>query len=141
MGEQPIGPIKLSIQSETGCNFTGFIRLIQGSESCACYQGPRSFPVDSLDLTNEPHPRFLVQGHILSVGGDALMAVYERGLGFLIHPCFEMDSIKKKNLTRGFKVLNLSLGPHKRFIQDIIDWVFWNQHQPPGCAAQTSSGL
>jgi hypothetical protein len=28
-------------------------------------------------LSDEPHPRFLVQGCILSVGGDALMAVYE----------------------------------------------------------------
>jgi hypothetical protein len=27
-----------------------------------------------LDLTDEPHPRFLVQAHILSTGGDALMA-------------------------------------------------------------------
>jgi hypothetical protein len=39
--------------------------------------------VDSLDLTLEPHPRFLVQGHILSVGGDALMALYAKGSGFL----------------------------------------------------------
>jgi len=28
----------------------------------------------SLDLTDDPHPRFLVQAHILSTGGDALMA-------------------------------------------------------------------
>jgi len=49
-----------------------FIRLFQGSESCKSCQGPSSFPVDSLDLTYEPHPRFPVQGHILSVGGDAL---------------------------------------------------------------------
>jgi hypothetical protein len=43
------------------------------SERCAIFQGPSSLPVeDSLDLTNEPHPRFLVQGHILSIGGDAL---------------------------------------------------------------------
>ncbi len=51
--------------------------------------------MDSLDLTNEPHARFLVQGPILSVGADALMAVYERGLGFLNHPCSEMDGVKK----------------------------------------------
>jgi hypothetical protein len=38
--------------------------------------------MDSVDWTDEPHPRFLMQGHILSVGGDALMADYERGLGF-----------------------------------------------------------
>ncbi len=28
--------------------------------------------MDSLDLTDEPHPRLPVQGHILSVGGDAI---------------------------------------------------------------------
>ncbi len=50
-----------------------FPRLHQGSERCAIFQGPSSLPVeDSLDLTHEPHPRFPVQGHILSIGGDAL---------------------------------------------------------------------
>jgi hypothetical protein len=29
--------------------------------------------VDSLDLSDELHPQFPVQGHILSTGGDALM--------------------------------------------------------------------
>jgi hypothetical protein len=29
--------------------------------------------VDSLDLTNEAHPTFPVQGQILIVGGDALI--------------------------------------------------------------------
>jgi len=57
-------------------DFTVFIILIHGSESCGYFQGPRTLPVDSLDLTDEPHPRFLVQGHILSIGGDALMARY-----------------------------------------------------------------
>ncbi len=57
-------------------DFTVFIILIHGSESCAYFQGPRSLPVDSLDFTDEPHPRFLVQGHILIIGGDALMALY-----------------------------------------------------------------
>jgi hypothetical protein len=42
-------------------------------------RGPRSIPVDSLDLTAQPHPRFLVHGRILSVGGDALMALYAKG--------------------------------------------------------------
>jgi hypothetical protein len=28
--------------------------------------------VDSLEWTDEPHPRFPGQGHILSAGGDAL---------------------------------------------------------------------
>jgi hypothetical protein len=28
--------------------------------------------VESLDWTGEPHPRFPVQDHILSIGGDAL---------------------------------------------------------------------
>jgi hypothetical protein len=39
--------------------------------------------VDSLDLSVEPHTRFLVQGHILTVGGGALMALYANGSGFL----------------------------------------------------------
>jgi len=26
--------------------------------------------VDSLNYTDDPHPRFLMQGHILSIGGD-----------------------------------------------------------------------
>jgi hypothetical protein len=76
----PLGTIKLSIQSERGSDFTGFIRLIQGSENCVCFQGRRSLPEDSLDLTDEPESRFIVQVHILSVGGDALMALYS---GFL----------------------------------------------------------
>ncbi len=29
-------------------------------------------PVDSLHLIDEPHPKFIVQGHILSSGRDAL---------------------------------------------------------------------
>jgi hypothetical protein len=29
-------------------------------------------PVDSLHLIDEPHPKFIVQGHILSGGRDAL---------------------------------------------------------------------
>jgi hypothetical protein len=31
--------------------------------------------VDSLDCSNNSHPIFPVQGHILSVGGDALMGL------------------------------------------------------------------
>ncbi len=31
--------------------------------------------MDVLDWTDEPHPRFPVQGHILSIGGDALTKV------------------------------------------------------------------
>jgi hypothetical protein len=65
---------------------TVFIIRIHGSESCACFQDPRSLPVDSLDFSDEPpHARFEVQGHILSIGGDALMALYAKrrsGAGF-----------------------------------------------------------
>jgi hypothetical protein len=68
--------------------FHWVIRLIQGSESCTCFQDPRNLPVDSLDLTDEPHRRFLVQGHVLSVGGDALMALYAKGSGFLNRSLF-----------------------------------------------------
>jgi hypothetical protein len=44
-------------------------------KSCAFFQAPRrSFPVVSLDWTQEPHPRFPVQeGHILNIAGDALL--------------------------------------------------------------------
>jgi hypothetical protein len=65
----------LSNQKQGSVNkydFTMFVRLFLGSERCESCQGPSSFPVDSLDLTNEPHPRFPVQGRILSFGGDAL---------------------------------------------------------------------
>jgi len=40
-------------------NLIVFCRLFQGSESCLFFQ---SFPVDSLDLIDEPHPRLRVQG-------------------------------------------------------------------------------
>jgi hypothetical protein len=59
-------------------DLTIFIRLFQGSESYEIFRVSSGFtgfywiPVHPLDLTNEPHPRFLVQGHILSVAGDAL---------------------------------------------------------------------
>jgi hypothetical protein len=44
-------------------------------DSAGVFRGPSSLLVDSLDLTNEPHPRFPVHGHIrMSVGGDALMS-------------------------------------------------------------------
>jgi hypothetical protein len=42
-------------------------------ESCAFFQGPSSLAMDSLDSTDEPHPRFPVRGLILrSVGRDTL---------------------------------------------------------------------
>jgi hypothetical protein len=37
------------------------------------FQGPGHLPVDALNLTHEPHPRFPAPGHVLSVGGDALI--------------------------------------------------------------------
>jgi len=53
-----------------------FITLLLGSSRalkvCAFLQGPSSLPVDSLGSTDEPHPRFPEQGHVLSVGGEAL---------------------------------------------------------------------
>jgi hypothetical protein len=54
-------------------DLTLFIRLFQGSEICKTFQGPRTLPVDSLNWSSEPHPRGVVQGHIVSVGGDALI--------------------------------------------------------------------
>ncbi len=52
------------------------MRLVEGSsralKAVHFFRGPSNLPMNSLDLTHEPHPRFLVQGHILSIGGDDL---------------------------------------------------------------------
>ncbi len=52
--------------------------LLKGSSSTAAVVHffrvkSSSLPVDPLDLTHAPNPRFLVQGHILNIGGDALI--------------------------------------------------------------------
>ncbi len=57
---------------KTKYDLTVFISLFQGSESCSLVQGPSNLPVDLRDLNDEPCPRFPVQGHILSFGGDVL---------------------------------------------------------------------
>jgi hypothetical protein len=51
--------------------------LLKGSSITAAavvhfFRGHSNVPVDPLDLTPVPHPRFFVQGHILSTIGDAL---------------------------------------------------------------------
>ncbi len=64
-------------QKQRALNKYEFIRLFQGSYGALklyTYQGPCSRWVDSLNWPNEPHPRFPVQGHILGIGGDALIA-------------------------------------------------------------------
>jgi hypothetical protein len=53
-------------------DFIVVIRHFQGSENCACFQGPNILPMDSMDPTDEPHPRFTTQACIVSIGGDAL---------------------------------------------------------------------
>jgi len=53
-------------------DLTVFIRLFEVSERCKLFS---RFSLHSLDWTHEPHPRFPVQGRILSVGGDALTRV------------------------------------------------------------------
>ncbi len=76
----PLGPIKLSSQSEQGAvdkyDLTVFIdssRAPPGLWKAVYFvQGPSNLPVDSLDWVDQPHPRFPIQGHILSIGGDAL---------------------------------------------------------------------
>jgi hypothetical protein len=61
-------------KTETGTanRMTVFIRLFQGSsralKRCAFFQSHSSLPVNPLDLTAVPHPRFCV-----SAGGDALI--------------------------------------------------------------------
>ncbi len=52
------------------CVFYTVPGLLHGSESCGSFQGPAVFQPSG--FTDEPHPRFPVQGHILRVGGDAL---------------------------------------------------------------------
>jgi hypothetical protein len=64
----PFQPIKLSTQSETGSSEP--ILSSRALESCVFWRS--HLRVDSPDWTGEPHPRFPVQGHILSIGGDAL---------------------------------------------------------------------
>jgi hypothetical protein len=59
-------------------NLTGFIRLFQGSSRCeffrviAAFSGSPGFDFLQLIQDSASHPRFPVQGHILSAGGDAL---------------------------------------------------------------------
>jgi hypothetical protein len=60
---------------ETTTSSTLVIRLFQGSEICAFFQGHNSLAVDSLDFSAISHQRFQVQGHILSVGGNALKSI------------------------------------------------------------------
>jgi len=52
------------------------MRLLEGSSRALkdvhFLRGPSNLPVNSLDLTPEPHPRCPLQGHILSMGGDDL---------------------------------------------------------------------
>jgi hypothetical protein len=53
---------------------------LRGSSSTAAlhfFRGHSNLPVDPLDFTAIPHPRFLVQGHILSTIGDALMLLLQ----------------------------------------------------------------
>jgi hypothetical protein len=43
-----------------------FIRLFQDSERFAYFQGHSSLLMNSLNLILVPHPRFLVQGHLVN---------------------------------------------------------------------------
>jgi hypothetical protein len=76
----PPGPIKLSSQSETGssqfyCIYETLPGILQALGRCAFFQGHGSLPVGPLDMTAAPHPKFPVQGHIVSTGGAALRPV------------------------------------------------------------------
>jgi hypothetical protein len=58
--------------------FTVFMRLpgiLQALGRCAFFQGHSSVPVGPPDMTAAPHPKFPVQGHIVSTGGAALRPV------------------------------------------------------------------
>jgi hypothetical protein len=50
-------------------------RLLRGLGRCASFQDHSRLPVDPLDMTVAPHPRFPVQCHKLSTGGDAHIIV------------------------------------------------------------------
>jgi hypothetical protein len=76
----PLRPIKLSTQSETeSCQWIRF-HCVYCTDPWWLWklglfsESQKSSSGFSLDLNHEPHPRFLVQAHILSTGGDALMA-------------------------------------------------------------------
>jgi len=73
----PLGPIKLSTQSETGSSQYVTIWLcLLGSSRALKVVYFEEFPVDSPDLIDEPHPTrlcvFMFGCHILSIGGDAV---------------------------------------------------------------------
>jgi hypothetical protein len=46
--------------------------ILQGFDRCAVFGDYTSLPADPMDLTAVPHPRFSVQVHVPSAGGDAL---------------------------------------------------------------------
>jgi len=78
-----LGPIKLSSQSETRSDLTLFIRLFQGSSMAV--KAVHFFKVTAvvfqwlhLDLTAGPHPRFLVQSHILSADAPSSSKMVEK---------------------------------------------------------------
>jgi hypothetical protein len=96
--------------------------------------------VDSLDLTDGSSSKISSAGsHILSIGGDALMALfYANGSGLVLKSILvlKMEGFNKFIIfgSRGSRFFNLSLGPHKRLVQEIYRLGFENQHQPPGCS-------
>jgi hypothetical protein len=47
-------------------------RAPPGLGKLCIFPGLQQSSSGSLDLTAVPHPRFLMQGHMLNVGGDAL---------------------------------------------------------------------
>jgi len=52
------------------------------------FQGHKGLPMDSLNLTNEPHLIFSVQGHILHGGGDAQYVTLDNKIKCLSLACF-----------------------------------------------------
>ncbi len=97
MGEttnsNPLGPIKLSSRSETEQGAVNKYDLTvcllldcSWAPPPSALKSPTKFPVDSLDLTYEPHPRFPVQGHILNAGGDALNSFINQPCGIFGFP-------------------------------------------------------
>jgi len=75
----PLGPIKLSSQWEK-INKYDLIVLLDRSWALKSVNisGFQQSPVDSLDSSDELHPKFPLRGHIQSNGGDALL----RGINF-----------------------------------------------------------
>jgi hypothetical protein len=78
-------------------------------QAVVIFQGPSNLQVDSLDLADEPHPRFPVPGHILSFGGDALIQVMPTTLSFTWFLEFKISPTTPKAHFNSFEIFSYDL--------------------------------